>query len=124
MFPIRVIAPLSGSYLSIMLDALTRIDLHYLQLHPNTPALFVSGVRYRKEPWHKEDWAAVPEVLKRGWGDCEDLACWRAAELILRGEPANAFWEQQDTVNGRRLYHILVRRADGQTEDPSRVLGM
>lgn len=124
MFPIRIIAPLSGRYLTIMLDALTRVDIEYLRLNPTTPTLYQSGVRYRQEPFKREDWCSIPEVIDRGWGDCEDLACWRAAELTVRGEQSSAFWEQQNTVTGRRLYHILVRRSNASIEDPSRVLGM
>jgi len=122
MFPIRVIAPLSGRYLTIMLDALTSIDIEYLRVNPGTPGLYASGVRYRREKG--EDWASIPEVLERGWGDCEDLACWRAAELYLSGQLASPFWEEQRRVGGRRLYHIMVRHINGRTEDPSRVLGM
>lgn len=120
MFPIRIIAPLEGQYLSIMLAALTAINVDWLRRNPLAPPLYLSGVRYQTEP--KEDWLSIPEVWRRGSGDCEDLATWRAAELIVSGEPAIAYWEQP--VVGRRLYHILVRRNDNTIEDPSRVLGM
>lgn len=57
--------------------------------------------------------------------NCEDLACWRAAELRVRhnimAEPT-FIWKKRE--NGGYLYHILVRLPDGRVEDPSRTLGM
>lgn len=57
--------------------------------------------------------------------NCEDLACWRAAELRERykvdAEPT-FIWKLRP--NGGYLYHILVRYPDGRIEDPSRTLGM
>ncbi len=57
--------------------------------------------------------------------NCEDLACWRAAELRVRegilAEPT-FIWKLRP--NGGYLYHILVRYPDGRIEDPSRTLGM
>jgi len=62
-------------------------------------------------------------VLSRGWGDCDDLAPYRVAELQEAGEKAKIriTWRR---VGKRRTYHVLVRRADGRIEDPSRLLGM
>lgn len=57
--------------------------------------------------------------------NCEDLACWRAAELRVRhnimAEPT-FIWKLR--ANGGYLYHILVKYPDGRIEDPSRTLGM
>ena len=124
------------------LESLTRTDMRYLMANPRTPALYCSGaacrvhpVRYQMEPPGAEHWASIPTVLAQGWGDCEDLACWRAAELRLNGHPrAYAFPIELGTapmVAGGpsvRLIHILVNRDGGcdfsQVEDPSTVLGM
>lgn len=84
------------------------------------PRLYESGVRYVREPRGSEDWQTVERALKSGRADCEDLACWRAAELQLRGEAARA----EVIKSGRAKYHALVRRGDGTIEDPSIVLGM
>lgn len=99
------------------------------------PRLYESGVRYERERnWIQlpdgriervglEDWIDCLEAVRRGQADCEDLACWRAAELRLEGLPAKVlfFIGEHD---GRRLFHIIVDRGDGQLEDPSRALGM
>lgn len=116
--------PLTGANLTTLLRALTEIDLRYLQQNPNTPSLYSSGVRYIREPIGQEEWLSVPEVLRRGGGDCEDLACWRAAELILRGKRAEPIWRRMpSSVSGQALYHILVR-VGLSIEDPSKLLGM
>lgn len=66
-----------------------------------------------------EDWLCAWDVNERGQGDCEDLACYRAAELILAGERARAIAQRT-----RAGWHIVVRRGDGTIEDPSKILGM
>ena len=122
---------LSHASLKTLLMALMHIDILYLKEHPEVPALIgpggmgPAGVRYAEEPPGQEDWQDIPTTLKLGWGDCEDLACWRAAELRVRhnvqAEPT-FIWKLRP--NGGYLYHILVRYPDGRIEDPSRTLGM
>lgn len=82
------------------------------------PALYSSGVSYRQE--HPDVWSTCDLVLARGFGDCEDLAAWRAAELRQAGE--NAIADVYRT--GHRRWHCIVRRENGSIEDPSRRLGM
>ena len=57
--------------------------------------------------------------------NCEDLACWRAAELVVRHNiQARPVFMERRRSNGSYLYHILVRYPDGRIEDPSKILGM
>lgn len=123
MFRCTFFIPLDGVTLNVLLDALTKCNLHYLQTHPDTPTLYQSGVCYEREPDDREDWQSIPETLDRRSGDCEDLACWRAAELQFSGIDARAFHTMIPTVSGGPLYHIRVR-VGGDVEDPSRRLGM
>lgn len=112
-----------GTVIKLVLDALVRVDLAYLSTH-NVPELYRSGVRYQNEPkGTTEEFAAVPVVLSRGWGDCDDLAPWRVAELQKHGEKARLriVWHKKPSG---RLYHIVVRRENGRIEDPSAILGM
>lgn len=114
---------LNGRVLEHLLTCLTALDVDYLKQHPRVPLLYQSGVRYVAEAPGEEAWLSVPDVLLHMRGDCEDLGCWRAAELQLRGEPAKAVWSVRKTPRGN-LYHIRTRRGNGQIEDPSVVLGM
>jgi hypothetical protein len=114
---------LTPRVLTHLLTCLFELDLDYLREHPETPALYRAGVRYRREPEGQERWASIPIVRRLGFGDCEDLATWRAAELVVRGERARPISSHQRTPRGI-LYHIRVLRADGRIEDPSRILGM
>ncbi len=86
------------------------------------PRLYKSGVRYRRERPGYEKWDTWDRVLRRGYGDCEDLAAWRVAELHLSGQDPGARAIVKRT--GRRTLHALVRRGDGTLEDPSQRLGM
>jgi hypothetical protein len=57
--------------------------------------------------------------------NCEDLACWRAAELRVRyGIKAVPTFIWKVRPAGGYLYHIQVKLPDGRVEDPSRALGM
>lgn len=86
------------------------------------PALYDSGVRYVREPPGSERWSPPSVVLGRGYGDCEDLASWRAAELRVTGEDPRA--RARVVRSGPRTWHAIVERGDGSIEDPSRILGM
>ena len=107
-----------------LLEALTLVNVAWLREHPGAPWLYESGVRYEEEPPGRDEWQDIPETIERREGDCEDLACWRLAELRVRSlEDARPFVKR--TVYGpRTIYHVAVRRSDGRIEDPSRVLGM
>lgn len=133
-----------------MLDAAVIGDQLFLRLY-NIPPLYSTKVRYQEEPptfvtfpdgrtVRVEEFGGVSVVLKRGWGDCDDLAPWRCAELRNKGENATLRVQWKRQPSGRKLYHILVRRPAGVKdfdprfmvkapngtiiEDPSRALGM
>ena len=110
--------------LELLLEALIAADIEYLRACPSAPSLYESGVVYEEEPGERDNWHDIPETIGLGSGDCEDLGCWRIAELRFRAnEHATALitWRE---VGDRTVYHIAVRRADGAIEDPSRLLGM
>src|SRR5262249_32131497 len=114
----------SQSNLSVLLNALYTVDRQWLRAHRKTPRLYESGVFYQAEPAGQENWQDIPTTLKIGSGDCEDLACWRAAELTEReGIPARPVYRWRHRP-GLTIYHIVVRLPDGSIEDPSRKLGM
>ena len=110
---------LSGPDLEAVGEAfvkLARLDL----ARNKVPDLYATRVRYTRETGGRERWQLPSETLRRGLGDCEDLAVWRVAELRSRGEAAKLLLRQ----SGPKMWHALVRRADGTTEDPSKKLGM
>lgn len=134
-----------------VLGALIVANRLYLRTH-HVPLLYKSGVRYKEEPLGTiEEFAAIPVCIERGWGDCDDLAPWRVAELREAGEknasirltwrfvardpderlcPRGGLHDFRDGVCtlcqalGQKLFHVVVRRANGDTEDPSKILGM
>lgn len=135
------------------------------------PKLYKSGVRYRPEPWPctckacgaqnppraeccrrcgsrdldgVEEFADALTVLRRGWGDCDDLSPWRTAELQEEGDASadsKISWKTRcrqchaevkskdkcarcGSNRKRRVFHVVTRRGDGRVEDPSQYLGM
>lgn len=111
--------PASRAMIEGALEGLTRANVIVLR-GLNLPYLYSSGVAYRREPAGREDWLTADQTYKRKFGDCEDLAAWRAAELRLEGIPARAAVLR----TGRRRFHAVVRWPDGTIEDPSIILGM
>lgn len=111
--------PASRAMLNAALEGLTQANVHVLR-RGNLPPLYLSGVRYQREPPGREEWLTADQVLQRKVGDCEDLGAWRAAEWRLDGVPARAVAMR----TGRRMYHTVVQLPDGSIEDPSALLGM
>lgn len=111
--------------LRALLAALVILDLEWIRTHPQTPELYRSGVAYEREPPPRENWQDVPTAMARGKADCEDLACWRVAELRLRrGVKTRPIPIGRRGQDGSLHYHIVVRWPDGTVEDPSKRLGM
>lgn len=114
--------------LKILLWSLIGLNLEYIRMNPGTPKLFQSGVRFIREKEGEELWPTIGEIIKNGGGDCEDLACWRVAELRASGVPARPAWRHRlvRMPSGQQatLYHILVFIPGKGFEDPSRILGM
>jgi hypothetical protein len=113
--------------LRICSEALVVLNIAFLKkTKKSVPPLYRSGVRYRREgppaagQPRLERFQTIPEVLKRKYGDCEDLAAWRVAELRMSGIRAVPWIVQP----GKRLYHVQVKYPDGRIEDPSKKLGM
>ena len=113
-----------------LLEALTAANVAYLLIHPHTPNLYESGVRYEEEPPGRDEWQDIPDTIARRTGDCEDLACWRVAELrVRRGEKRAMHGVTVSEIPGAdgkpvTTFHIRVVHDNRSIEDPSRILGM
>jgi hypothetical protein len=108
--------------LESFLESLVRANVAYLVEHRQTPSLYDSGVVYARED-PREVFRDVPHVILDGWGDCDDLAAWRAAEYRLRGVAAKVRLVKSKGTVGV-AWHAVVQLPDGKREDPSRRLGM
>ncbi|MGH3054968.1 MAG: hypothetical protein ACRDL7_08335 [Gaiellaceae bacterium] len=97
-------------------------NVDYIRLF-GAPPIYDAGVRYIPE-FSSENWLTVPYIIANGGGDCEDLACWRAAELRLKGVDAKPDIRARQMSNGAWRAHCIVRLPDGTIEDPSEKLGM
>lgn len=106
-------------HLKLALVGLTAMNRAIIKAHQGAiPSLYESGVRWRPEA--PDQWETLDIVLARGFGDCEDLSTWRAAELQEQGVDAEA-----EVYNVRdRKWHAVVLLPDGTIEDPSARLGM
>lgn len=108
--------------LHLMLDTLVKINLIYYRNHDKIPSIYKAGVKYLAEDGI-EDWKSIPEIIRDGYGDCEDLASWRVAELQKQGINARPFLKSRKLGNFFQ-YHVQVQFPNGFIEDPSLKLGM
>lgn len=110
------------------------------------PPLYTTGVYYQEDKPGEENWRDVHAILERliktGNGvDCDQLICWRVAELRVAGIAADPVikWQhlsREAAINvagypakfipedGLWLVHCCVRFPDGSIEDTSKILGM
>jgi hypothetical protein len=108
------------------LESVTRLNQALLRqgLVPRLSTLLRRGkVRWAPEPrGHGEHFDAADTVASRGWGDCDDLAPYWAAELRETGADPEAKVTIKRT--GPHRWHAVVRRSDGSVDDPSAAAGM
>jgi hypothetical protein len=117
---------LNETILCALLEALTRINVAAMREF-RVPPIYRAGLVYQREPLCRycEEWRDCLSVVEHGGGDCEDLACYRAAELQMQGVRARPYVRKPRLLpNNVLLYHIQVEWPDGRIEDPSAVLGM
>jgi hypothetical protein len=87
-----------------------------------TDAIRANRVRWRPEPPGDEHFDLPSTAMRRGWGDCDDLAPWHAGSLRASGIDPEARAIVRPSAPGR--WHALVERSDGSIEDPSLWAGM
>lgn len=91
------------------------------------PSVYEAAV-YVPEQEGREEWLDVLELLVRGKGDCEDLACAEVGRLRSLGIAAVPGFHARRVVDplGREswIYHVFVIYPNGSLDDPSRALGM
>ena len=96
----------------------------------SVPLLYDSGCRFiaENQPFVLNCWHNIPRVLELGGSHCVGLTAWRVAELRMKfHEDALPFildFEEQVAGVSLQEFHFVVKRANGQIEDPSRLLGM
>jgi len=111
---------------SPVLESVTKLNQALLRqgLVPRLSTLIRRGkVRWKPEPrGHGEHFDSADTVTARGWGDCDDLAPYWAAELRETGvDPAAKVTIKR---TGAHRWHAIVRRSDGSIDDPSAAAGM
>jgi hypothetical protein len=117
--------PRKGSEKALLLLLEALVNINRIELRKNRlPPLYKAGIRYVREGRGNENWKDCVTLYRDGEGDCEDLGCYRTAELRNNGKKATPYirW-RLDPKSGTYIYHVMVLRPDG-LEDPSRVLGM
>lgn len=112
------------SVLNAALETSTRANQRLLASGeaPSIREAIQGGLRWRPERFTDgEHFDLSSLAAQRGWGDCDDLAPWLAAEMRLRGDPEAAAIVRR---SGPSRWHALVRTGAGELVDPSRWAGM
>jgi hypothetical protein len=128
---IVVVLPFSEELLMPALREVYEFNCSFLAANPTFPRLYdlaaQGKMRFEREPRRctdtacdEERFCTIPITVDQGWGDCDDLAPWLAAERTVRDGILSIPVPMRSAVG----YHIVVMRFDGVTEDPSLLLGM
>lgn len=116
-------AHVKAPVLDAALESVTRLNEQMLaEGAPPFERALKSGVKWQPEPPGAEHFDHLGTILRRGWGDCDDLAPYHAASLRASGEDPNA--RAVVRRSGPRRWHAVVRRGDGTVDDPSKRAGM
>jgi len=110
--------------LGIALEAATRLAQHDIasgSIPPIEDAIR-GGITWQEEPPGEESFDKPSTVLERGWGDCDDLAPWLAAEMRETDFDAGA--SAIAIPSGHNTWHAIVEGSDGKVYDPSVWAGM
>jgi hypothetical protein len=116
--------PSSAGTYSAALEGLTGVNEVLMRRDPSIPPLYSTGALWEVRPGDPSElkWRYAPDVAGEGWGDCQDLSAYRAAELRVSGVDPKA--HVRVYPSGPNSYHAVVARGDGSVEDPSVILGM
>src|SRR5215471_13395989 len=115
----------SAPPLDAALEAVTRLNEDLLRagkVPTVDEAIHKHGVRWKPEPPGDEHFDHAHTVITRGWGDCDDLAPYKAATLRHTGEDPDA--RAVVRKSGAQRWHAVVERSNGAIDDPSREAGM
>ncbi len=112
--------------LNAALETSTRANHSLLergQMPLATEAIRKGRVKWRPENFQDgEHFDLGHQVHIRGWGDCDDLAPWLAAELRATGQDPGA--QAIAKRSGPKRWHAVVQSSDGNILDPSVWAGM
>lgn len=128
---ITLVFPFGSDFLLSALRTVYDYNVAFLLANPTFPRLYdlhrAGLMRFAREPrqcadtaCNEERFCSIPVTYQQGWGDCDDLAPWLAAERTVRDGLLSIPIPTRSAVG----WHIVVARADGLQEDPSRVCGM
>lgn len=115
----------TADVLNAALESLTRASTPRIargNIPTFTTALKAGRVKWAPEPPGDEHFDLPEAVLKRGHGDCDDLAPWHCASLRAQGIDPECRAIVRPSGPGK--WHAVVERSDGRIEDPSRAAGM
>lgn len=110
----------SAYFVKHLIDGIAR-GAKFLYPGWRLPLLYESGVDFVLPPSHgsgHEYFALPPVVYARKQGDCDQLVIWRLIELHAAGERGAEC--KADWIGN--AMHVRLRRQDGRTEDPARIL--
>ncbi len=116
-------ARVSPRILNAMLEGTTRVNEALLE-HGDVPTFDQARdhIRWKPEPPGQEHFDHAALVIGRGWGDCDDMAPYKAATLRVTGVDPGA--RAVVKKSGPKRWHAIVQRSDGSFDDPSRETGM
>jgi len=113
----------SKPILDASLEAVTRLDEALVEAREVPPMdQVMNRIRWKPEPPGDEHFDHAKKILKRGHGDCDDMAPYWAATLRATGKDPGA--KAVVRRSGPKMWHAIVQRSNGKIDDPSKWTGM
>ena len=88
------------------------------------------NIKYKPEPVDSlaEEWVDPYTVVKRGYGDCDDLVIFRLAQILINSgfdlDSMTAIlpaWPAVAREIGTGRYHVVIGFPNGTHEDPAKI---
>lgn len=112
--------PRSARAYQSLLFGLLAIDLWCRQRRQYPSVLDNGRITYAMDTdAGRETWPSTPALFARGEGNCDAIACDRAAEWTLAGRPCAPLLELSSESLEVREFHVVVVDGLGGREDPT-----
>ena len=100
---------------------LFQVNLHIIQTQETRIPNILGSCIYKPDDFGNDQWINILELSKRKVGDCEDIACGVAAQMLLHDNvDCEPYVYQSSEVD----FHVVIKTKLHGLFDPCKLMGM